>query len=738
MLIVYAATIFVSATLLFVVQPMFARMVLPLLGGSPGVWNTALVFYQATLLAGYAYAHASTRWLAVRRQAAVHLALLWLPLLVLPIGVPAGWTPPAETNPIPWLLGLLSVSVGLPFFLVSTSSPMLQKWFSATGHPIADDPYALYVASNVGSLLAILLYPAVIEPHLTLEQQGRWWAAGYGLLMVLTLACAWVLWRSRETAVNVASRNVTESSASVQNSLPAALTFGRRLRWLLLSFAPSSLMLSVSTYISSDLAAVPLLWVIPLAIYLLTFILVFARRRWIPETLLKRSLPIVFVALVMVLAIRATQPIALLMFLHLAAFFVVAMVCHGEIARDRPPAQHLTEFYLWMSVGGVLGGAFNALIAPLIFSSVAEYPLTLILACLLGIHTKANKSRRGQYALDVALPVLLGLALIAAITLVPSLDFRSSSSAAALIFGPAVGVCFFFSNRPIRFGLGIGMILLVAGSYPSGQGRTLHAERSFFGIHRVNVDTGSRFHILFHGQTVHGMQSLVAERRGEPLTYYHRTGPVGQVFAKCSQTHQQSVAVVGLGAGSLACYALPSQAWTFYEIDPAVARIANDTRYFTYLRDTPAHVNIVLGDARLTLSQAPDQHYGLIVLDAYSSDAIPVHLITREALRLYLSKLAPHGLLAFHISNLHLDLKPVLGNLARDAKLVCLVQNDDALNDSEKAEGKRASQWAVIARDAADLAPLAADNRWEACEGQAAKRVWTDNFSSILDVFLFR
>src|SRR2546422_345949 len=354
LLAVYATTIFVTAALLFLVQPMFARMVLPLLGGWPAVWNTCLVFYQAALLAGYLYAHATTSWLGVRRQAALHVGLVLLPLLLLPIGIPSGWTPPAAASPIPWLLALLAVAVGLPFFVVSTTSPLLQKWFAGTGHPSAGDPYFLYAASNLGSMLGLLGYPVLLEPRLRLAEQSRLWSGGYLLLLVFTLACAVLLWRSPVPALADPSRERLTGLAA-----------RRRLRWVLLALVPSSLMLSVTTFISADVEAIPLLWVIPLAIYLLTFVLVFARRPLVPHALMVRVLPIALLALVVVLVKRANQPLLLIMGLHLGAFFVAAMVCHGELARDRPPPAHLTEFYLWLSVGGVLGGGFNALAAPL-------------------------------------------------------------------------------------------------------------------------------------------------------------------------------------------------------------------------------------------------------------------------------------------------------------------------------------------------------------------------------------
>ncbi len=737
MLILYTITIFVSAVLLFLVQPMFARMALPLLGGSPAVWNTALVFYQAALLVGYAYAHASTRWLGVRRQAAWHFVLLLVPLIVLPITIPAGWTPPTDSNPSLWLLGLLSVSVGLPFFAVSTSSPLLQKWFAATGNPAAADPYFLYAASNAGSLLALVSYPLVVEPHWRLAEQSRWWAVGYGMLVALMAGCG--LWL-RQAAPRSPTSSPTCAPASdlgVAKSVPP--NSRRRWRWVLLSFVPSSLMVSVTTYLSSDIAAVPLLWVIPLALYLVTFILVFARRTLISDAYLKRALPIVLVALVLLLAMQATEPISLLMALHLLAFFIVAMVCHGELARDRPDPHHLTEFYLWMSVGGVLGGAFNALLAPLIFTTVAEYPLTLVLACLLEIRAGPAETNRRKILFDFAAPALLGLLTIGLILLVPKVLPPGVPLAAGLIFAPPVLACFFCSQRPLRFGLGLAAILLAGTLHQGEQGRSLYSARSFFGIHRVTVDATGQFHMLVHGKTIHGMQSLEPGRRTEPLTYYHPTGPIGQVFAAYGAGLKSPVAVVGLGAGSLASYGHPGQAWTFYEIDPVVERVAKEARYFTFLRDSPAKVEVILGDARLSLLSAPAQGFGLIVLDAYSSDAIPVHLITREALRLYLSKLAPNGLLAFHISNLHLDLKPVLARLGSDARLLCLVQSDTEITQAEKAAGKRASQWLVMAREKSDFALLAADPRWESGPTEVSRQaVWTDDYSSIMDVFTLR
>jgi hypothetical protein len=354
-LILFGATIFVSASLLFLVQPMFARMALPLLGGAPAVWNTAMVFYQAVLLAGYAYAHVTMRWLGARRQAGLHLLILLVPLLVLPIALPAGWIPPGDTNPIPWLLALLAAAVGLPFFAVSATSPALQAWLAATGHPAARDPYMLYAASNVGSMLALLAYPVLVERFVHLDSQSRLWAWGYGILVGLAAGCALALWRA-----GAAHRGEEPGNGATTAPLAAAelgdadrpITPARRARWVLLAAVPSSLMLSVTTYLSTDIAAIPLLWIVPLAIYLLTFALVFGRRRLIPHRVWVELLPVALLPLVLVLVARANEPLLLVIPTHLVVFFVAAMVCHGELAQDRPDPRHLTAFYLRLAVGG--------------------------------------------------------------------------------------------------------------------------------------------------------------------------------------------------------------------------------------------------------------------------------------------------------------------------------------------------------------------------------------------------
>ena len=727
MLPLYTITIFLSAALLFLVQPMFARMVLPLLGGSPAVWNTAMVFYQAALLAGYGYTHGATARLRPRRHAPWHLVLLILPLAVLPLKIPGGWTPPVGANPLPWLLGLLTIAVGLPFFVVSTMSPLLQKWFAATGHAHSRDPYFLYAASNLGSLVALLGYPLLAEPLLSLEEQARLWTGGYLLLVALVAGCAWSLRNPRATRLNPDGNSPALPPDELTS--PQQVTNRSRSRWVLLAFIPSSLMLGVTTYLTTEIAAVPLLWIIPLALYLLTFSLAFSRRA-LPLGALARALPMIVVGLVLAFAVHATQPVALLLLLNLVVFFTAALLCHGELGRDRPAAEHLTQFYLWLSVGGVLGGVFNAILAPLLFRSVAEYPVVLVLACLTAMRATDTATTHRAQALDFAGPLLLGG--------ITALAINAGLGRPQVVFSISAVVCFAFSTRPLRFALGLAAIFLAAPLHHGEHGRVLHVERSFFGVHRVTLAPDGRHHRLVHGKIVHGMQSLDPARRREPLTYYHRTGPIGQVFAALNTNATEAIAVVGLGAGSLASYGLPEQAWTFYEIDPVVERLARDTNYFTFLGDSPARVSVVLGDARLSLASASNGAYRLLVLDAYSSDAIPVHLLTREALALYVRKLAPGGLLAFHISNQHFDLEPVLAVLARDAGLVCRLQDDGNVTPAELAEGKRESTWALMAREPKDFIPLGKGARWLPAETKPGVGAWTDNFSSVLKVFNWR
>jgi hypothetical protein len=719
----FGATLFLSAFLMFLIEPMIAKMVLPLLGGAPSVWNTCLVFFQAVLLAGYAYAHGAAR-LGVRRHAALHGLVILVPLFVLPIGL-ARVSEPSATHPAAWLLLALLTTVGLPFFALSTSAAVLQTWFSRTDDAAAPDPYFLYAASNLGSFVALLAYPLIVEPTLRLPQQSAGWTIGYVAFVVLTLTCATAIWH----------RGQRPLVATMAESLAEAIGWGRRLRWLALAFAPSSLLLAVTSYIATDVASVPLLWVGPLSIYLMTFVVAFSPSAERVRRLARRFMPLAVIVLTIALVAQMNQPLSYVIPVHLVTFAIVALFCHGELARDRPPAAHLTVFYLWIALGGMLGGLFNALLAPALFVGVAEYPLVLALACALRkpeLSTPSTDGARRPWLADIAFAAAVG-SVAAAVVLVNN---RLGSESRLLILGvgvPAV-VGFGQQRRPFRFFACVAALLLAGSLVQSAFGRSIYAARTFFGIYRVRLDDRRHFRFMFHGSTLHGMQSTLPARRHEALSYYYRTGPIGQVFDEVPIASQTSeVAVVGLGVGSLATYAQPGQHWTFYEIDPEVEHIARNAEYFTYLEDCGPKCVVTIGDARLSMARARPEQYGLIVLDAFSSDAIPIHLLTREAMAVYLSRLAPGGVIAFHISNLHLSLSEVLARVAADQGLAALVE-EEAPNAGSLSLGKFPSQWMVVAKDPRDFGSVAADRRWQRPEVSATTPLWTDDFSNILSV----
>ena|SRR5436190_1515229 len=722
---VFSATLFLSAFLMFLVEPMIARMVLPLLGGAASVWNTCLVFFQTVLLCGYAYAHGAPALLGPRRHAIIHAVVMLAPLLLLPIGLSAD-TPPPTANPAGWLLLTLLATIGLPFFALSTSAAVLQKWYAATDDAGARDPYFLYAASNLGSFAALVAYPLVVERTLPLREQAQLWTVGYAVLACMTIACAALMWRRGGAAsARAATWKIAEAAE--------AIGWGRRARWTALAFVPSSLLLAVTSYMSTDVASVPLLWMVPLCVYLATFIVAFSPSAAHARRLAVRFMPLAIVVLTLVLIAQMNQPATVVIPLHLLVFAVVALACHGAVADDRPSSSRLTEFYFCLSLGGMLGGLFNALLAPVIFRGIVEYPIVLVVACLVVRGTPAAAAAfKETWRRDLA-----WVALVAAIAVASVLvNNRFGSSSRFLILGAAVPglLAFRMQRHPRRFA-GCVAALLVSGTLvQSPFGRAVYAERTFFGVYRVRVDEQLHYRFMFHGPTLHGMQSSLPERRRVSLSYFHPSGPIGQVFAGAPQaTAAREIGVVGLGVGSLASYVRADQRWTFFEIDPAVERVARDSRYFTYLEDCGARCTVAIGDARVSLGRSRPQQFGMIILDAFSSDAIPIHLLTREALALYLARLAPGGIIALHISNLHLSLSPVLGRLAADQGLVALWQREAATAGSF-TDGKFPSEWMVLARDRADFGALGSDPRWKPPVVAETTPLWTDDFSNILSV----
>ncbi len=766
MLPAYTATLFLSAFLLFAVQPMFTKMVLPRLGGSPAVWNTAMVFFQATLLGGYAYAHLSTRYLKLPAQQLLHAILLLAGLLFLPIGVSADAVPPVEGSPVLWLIGVLAGSVGLPFLAVAATAPLLQRWFAHIDHPHARDPYFLYGASNLGSLLALLAYPLLIETSFGLTRQTFLWMVGYVVLAGAIGTCGWLLRRNYRYA----------GSVEQGESLLSDVTWTVRLRWLVLSLVPSSLLLGATLHVGTDIAAAPFLWVLPLALYLLSFVFVFARRPLLPHRAMiwAQALWLAFVVVLF-----ETPHLYVLLVLHLGGVFFTAMVCHGELARLRPSASRLTEFYLWMSLGGVAGGILAAIVAPVVFDSVYEYPLAMLAAVLLRPWPRRSAAPKNKlrWALDVVLPVALFALLIddhwkdwsaagvywlfdhdvlgiATRTQEAMLPWDAVLASAAFVLS-VFAILVLFAPRPLRLALGIVAVLAVESpdvlgtlrySFEGGSGSfalpkiawagpdyRLERARSFFGVYSVNYARSSAgdYHILVNGTTNHGAQNQTYPLL--PTTYYAREGPVGQAFSIMRMgTEPSRLAAIGLGVGSLSCYVGSDQSMKFFEIDPLEAAIARDERYFTYLSDCGhGPIDIVIGDGRLNIAKEPDAGFDVIIVDAFSGDAIPVHLLTKEAIELYFRKLAPNGLLLLHITNTYIDLLPVVANVV-DALGLHARQVD--FNDVFMTPFGLPSQWVVVARPSENdlerfgwqIVP------WTPVLPDPSKGLWTDDFSSLV------
>jgi hypothetical protein len=739
----FAAAILAGAFLVFIVQPLAAKLLLPRFGGSPAVWTTSLLFFQAALLVGYGWAHLTTSRLGRRGQPVAQIALLMVALVVLPIALPAWTTPPTDMEPAVWLLLVLAAAVGLPYVAVTTASPVLQRWFSWTDHPFSADPYFLYAAGNIGSLGGLLAYPFLVEPNLSVADQAAMWTAGYVLFVVLTVAAMVLLARhGRPTttaptvAASTASTTVSDDAGSTVEEAPAELedaapTMRRRLSWIAMAFVPSSLMLGVTTFITADLAAVPLLWVLPLSLYLLTFILAFSPRNPLTPRLMALLLPVAVVALSAALVGAIDLSTGALVALDLGVFFVAAMLAHGRLAADRPGPSRLTEFYFLLALGGALGGVFNALLAPVLFDTVIEYPLAIVLALFLRPARPATDARAERRArlLDLVVPTAVLVGTLVALVLASRVLGIGGEGLSLVLSGIAVGLLVLV-RRPVRFALSIGVILLLP--LVVGQG-TVTVERSFYGVNRVE-DHGD-LRLLIHGTTNHGGQHLDEARAREPLTYYHRSGPFGRTLEAYRALHPGPIrfGVIGLGAGGIAAYARPGDEITFFEIDPAVVRIAQDPALFTYLSGAPEPVRVVVGDGRLTLTAEPDRSLDVLILDAFSGDAPPAHLLTLEALGLYESKIAPGGLLLANVSNRYLDLPAVMETGLAAMSLEAFVPEDPE-PDVPSVPEKEPSVWIADSPDPDTIATLRDVVPGRDIEPRAGLRTWTDDFSDLVSV----
>ncbi len=767
----FTATTFLSALLLFSVQPMFAKMVLPVLGGSPSVWAVAIFFFQAALLVGYCYAHLLIAHASVPQTGLIHLGVCALAALALPIGLPSGWGEPPPGEPYLWQIGLFTVAIGLPFVAVSANAPLLQAWFARTGHPQGHDPYFLYAASNLGSLIALLGYPFVLEPAFGLRELSRLWTLGF-LLLVAALAGVFTVLRacqSQRTGDPFAASSA--QAARADSEAARAPRAADRLGWVGLALVPAALLTAFTTHVTTDVASAPLLWVLPLSLYLLTFVLVFRDRPIFPPTaVLYLHLAAVAFAL---LALSQTKHETwfLTALAGVAVFFTSAMVAHRTLYEARPAARYLTEFYLWMSLGGALGGLSAALIAPKIFSEVFEYPLLLALsmACRPGVFSVAALRRvTGSVLATVSrlVPVpegwraeqmteedkqnalmlwLIAAGGILAIYWLPWAITKLRINLAEWGTTPIVVVALVVAllaqfRRPTRQFMTALLVFCALVWLPSAVKRGA-AQRSYFGVYRVQTADEGAYHTLIHGTTLHGAQRVRDDDGNAvddwtPATYYYPNSPMALTIGKVRERLGEKkghYGVIGLGAGSLACHSKDGEAWRFFEIDPVVIGIASNARNFTFLKHCQPNPDIVLGDARLTMAKQPNESFDLIIVDAFSSDAVPVHLMTAEALRLYLDKVKSDGIVLLHISNRYLDLDSVLGATIKVLPGVHgILVSDDAADGSY---AQSTSTVALFAKSEEALAPLRTLDGVAELDNHNL-RAWTDDYSDILGPFL--
>jgi SAM-dependent methyltransferase len=727
-LLIIAATLFLSAFLLFVCQPMVGKMFLPYLGGTAAVWTTCVLFFQFMLLVGYVYAHFLARISDMRTQLVIHGTLLLLPVGFLPIRFGAAPTESFSQHPSLQLLAGLMTSTAIPFFVVATTAPLVQNWLSRTTHRASSDPYFLYSVSNAGSLLALAAYPLVIEPQIGAASQSQLWFAGYIALIVMFALTVAAL-REAQAREREASRDERHWATSMEQAAkPAARIDAKtRLFWIAASFIPSGLMLAVTNHIAANVASVPFLWLLPLALYLLTFIFAFGRRLHASSTRVSRLIPIVLLGVFPLVAAQVVAPPGLnwiVIGLHLLLLFVGALLCHTRLAESRPGPQQLTEFYFWVALGGVLGGVFTATLAPIVFSTVLEYPLLVATLPFF---------RGGKFKISdllIAAGFAVGLVTTWIIFLVTHLD--SNTEAVALAHTVVLFAGYKVSRQPERFAwlflVFIAAYTMILPGYIEGANR-VYATRNFFGVKKVLDDPALHLRKLLHGDTTHGIESTDPARVEQPLSYYYRGGSVSDVIEMMrGRRRTQRFAVLGLGAGTMASYADAAHHMTFYEIDPSVEPIAR--RYFTFLSRCGSNCDVVIGDGRLQLAREADDSFDLILLDAFSSDSVPTHLLSREALEMYLAKLKPDGVLLFHVSNRYLNVAKLVSALVTDAGLTAFSRFDDA-GDLRKV-GKSSANHVAAAREAKDLKPLAALPGWEPVPHPADFRPWTDDYSSLL------
>lgn len=717
----FLLTIVTGSFLLFLTQPMVARMALPRIGGAPAVWNSAMLVYQMLLLGGYAYAHWLSR-LKPRQQAGLHIILFGVAALWLPIGLSAA-VPPADAQPALWVPWFLLSSIGPLFFMISAQAPLMQRWYSL--ETSRGDPYPLYAASNLGSFAGLLSYPLIVEPLMTLQQQSLLWTGGFAFLVLLVVCCA----------LTVPARAV-EVVPEEKTPKPTRRQIGH---WILLAIVPSGLMLSTTTHLTTDIVAMPLLWALPLGLYLLSFVIAFATGRKVANFFTIVAPLVILIAGGLAFSDGTSNPVFSAT-LGLLLLFVVAVALHGEMYRLRPAADHLTGFYLAMSVGGMLGGLFCAIIAPLIYDWAYEHPLLILAAAaLVPQAVLVPWPERWTRVLTVGLPALAFMLSFAVerqlVPYSPGMGAMIGSIVISLIALACLG-------RRLAFVASLFALMLSYGGWSTlNESAQDVRTRSYFGIYAVSTRYDGSARVLTHGTTLHGIQNLTPGLETEPTSYYARRSGVGYALSNAEALYGANarIGVIGLGSGTLACYARPGQQWRIFEIDPIMVGIARER--FSFLSRCNPGAGMVVGDARLTMAEQPPGFFHVIAVDAFSSDAVPMHLLTREALAVYGRALNRDGIILFHISNRYLDLEPVVQQAA-EAGGWTTAMLQYAPTEEEEDRNATVSVWVAMSRN-----PVAIDRlvdasgedkyQWEMVQGRPGFVGWSDDYASILPLLKF-
>ncbi|MCO6432111.1 MAG: fused MFS/spermidine synthase [Deltaproteobacteria bacterium] len=715
--ILFSLTLAFSASLLFAVQPMIGKAILPALGGTPATWTVCLLFFQALLLAAYLYAHLLDN-LRLSRQVAIHIIVICAAFLF-PLSVLNFPAPGPGASPQLWLLSRLLWNAGCAYFVLAATAPLIQAWFSRTQHGRSSDPYFLYASSNAGSLAGLLAYPLIIEPLLELQAQESLWRSAFTFCAVLLTATGiYSVWRGAGNPI----------ACSSEAGPPPPVS--QKLLWCLLAFIPSSLLLGITTHITTNVSPVPLFWVVPLALYLITFIISFSSLQPLLITGLSRYFPIVLLGYAPLIYISGSSEL-LLIAMQLIFFFVVCLYCHCALVSKRPAAEYLTSFYLWMSFGGMLGGVFNALVAPNIFAGTPEYALMLAAAAVVwGCLYSQGRSSITLHVILICLAAVSGVA--AAELFVERINPEYSLELFAVYGAPAL-IIFGLRRRPAVFSAMFCLLLIYLNYHHRAPGQTLVRARNFFGSKEVRYDSGNNTHKLIHGTIVHGIQSREPSLRSLPMSYYHPDGPLGDIF-KVSKLDAWQVAVIGLGTGAMAAYARPQDSFKFFEIDPLVISLAEDERYFTFLAEAEGKVSVEEGDGRLLVAKERTGSFDIIILDPFTSGAIPAHLITLESISTYFEKLKPNGLVVFNVSNNFVSLDRLLLSTSRELNVVAITRMDLGVPKERAATGRYPSHYVVLTKNEEIAQKLRSDYGWHEIAEGAKLRPWRDHYSNIISI----